>query len=93
MTASSQANTMRDIRQHLSEAVAHFEHVLPGQAPIKDFVHHNTLHGYQHLEFSQALKAAYETSGNYGYLSADQFREFHASGRVSSPGWSKRLHR
>ncbi|MEA1889587.1 MAG: DUF2309 domain-containing protein [Pseudomonadota bacterium] len=83
MTASSKANTIRDIRQHLSEAVAHFEHVLPGQAPIKDFVHHNTLHGYQHLEFSQALKAANETSGNYGYLSADQFREFHASGRIT----------
>jgi uncharacterized protein YbcC (UPF0753/DUF2309 family) len=57
--------------------------VLPGQAPIKDFVHHNTLHGYQHLEFSQALKAAYETSGNYGYLSAEQFRQFYASGRIT----------
>ena len=83
MTASSKANTIRDIRQHLIEAVAHFDHVLPGQAPIKDFVHHNTLHGYQHLEFSQALKVAYATSGNYGYLSADQFRQFYASGRIS----------
>jgi len=83
MTDSPQTNTLRDIRQHLCEAVAHFAHVLPGQAPIKDFVHHNTLHGYQHLEFSQALKVAYETSGNYGYLSADQFRQFYASGRIS----------
>ena len=83
MTDSSQINTLRDIRQHLCEAVAHFDHVLPGQAPIKDFVHHNTLHGYQYLEFSQALKAANETSGNYGYLSADQFREYYASGRIT----------
>ena len=83
MTDSSQQSTPRNIRQHLREAVKHFEHVLPGQAPIKDFVHHNTLHGYQHLEFSQALKSAYETSGNYGYLSSERFRALHASGRIS----------
>jgi uncharacterized protein YbcC (UPF0753/DUF2309 family) len=83
MTDTTTTAALRDIRQHLREAVVHFEHVLPGQAPIKDFVHHNTLHGYQHLEFSQALKAAFETSGNFGYLPSEQFREFYASGRIN----------
>jgi len=72
-----------DPRELIRAAIAHFEHVLPGQAPIKDFVHHNTLHGFQHLEFSAALKAAHAVTGNPGYLPPERFRELYRRGRIS----------
>ena len=72
-----------DIQQQIMDAIAHLEHVLPAQAPIKDFVHHNTLHGYQHLEFSQALNSAYELTGAYGFESEEKYREYFSSGRIT----------
>lgn len=76
-------STSVDLRQQLKEALEHFAHVLPGQAPIKDFVHHNTLHGFQHLSFFDALKAAHDITGAYGYLPAEKFREYFSQGRIT----------
>jgi len=77
------ADNKKDMRQQILDAVAHFDHVLPGQAPIKDFVHHNTLHGYQHLTFPEALKAAHELTGNYGYETEEKFREYFKRDRIN----------
>ena len=76
-------NKPTDMRAVLQEAVAHLEHVLPGQAPIKDFVHHNTLHGYQHLPFPEAINQACKTTGYSGYLPVEKFRQFLAAGRIN----------
>ena len=76
-------NTGIDIRQQIRDTLAHLEHVLPGQAPIKDFVHHNTLHGYQHMTFPDALKAAHELTGAYGYESAERYRGYYQQGRIT----------
>jgi uncharacterized protein YbcC (UPF0753/DUF2309 family) len=80
---SKAANSMNDIRAQILHLLEHFEHVLPAQAPIKDFVHHNTLHGYQHLSFPEALSQAKATTGAKGYLSNEQFRELFAQGRIT----------
>jgi len=77
-------NHSTDIRQQIKDSIAHLEHVLPGQAPIKDFVHHNTIHGYQHLPFQEAVAAAYKASGNSGYLPDEAFRKMHKEGRITT---------
>lgn len=80
--ASSQ-NNKADIRESLRAAIEHLEHVLPGQFPLEDFVHHNTLHGYQHMEFPDALAATHEKTGIYGYLPEDEFRKLFKLGRIT----------
>ena len=74
---------MDEMRKDILHLLEHLEHVLPAQAPIKDFVHHNTLHGYQHLSFPEALAQSKATTGAKGYLSDEQFREYFSQGRIT----------
>uniref|UniRef100_UPI00404839A1 YbcC family protein n=1 Tax=Algoriphagus sp. TaxID=1872435 RepID=UPI00404839A1 len=58
------------------------KHLLPAQAPLKDFVHHNTLHAFQHLPFFQGLKQASEQFGYKGFLSLAEYRKLYREGKI-----------
>lgn len=70
------------LADRLAALVHRLQHVLPAQAPIRDFVHHNTLHGFQHLPFHEALREARRTLGIRAYQHADFFRARFAEGRI-----------
>jgi uncharacterized protein YbcC (UPF0753/DUF2309 family) len=45
-------------RARLGRAVEHAAHLLPKQGPIGVFIHHNTLHAFEHLRFEDAVVEA-----------------------------------
>ena len=66
------------------EIVLHkLAHYLPAQSPLKDFVHHNTLHAYQALPFFDALHQANQSFGYHTFLSLSEFRKLHQDGKIS----------
>ncbi len=67
----------------LRRAIEHLAHLLPDQGPIDVFIHHNTLHAFQHLHFHEALAAASEQFGTEPYLSEKRYRELLAEGRIT----------
>ncbi len=69
--------------KNINAYIEHIKHYLPSQAALKDFIHHNTLHGFQHLPFHEAMKKASVDFGYATYLSLDEFRELHQAGRIA----------
>jgi hypothetical protein len=39
----------------LGNVIPNLKHFLPSQAPLKDFIHHNTLHAFQHLSLKMVV--------------------------------------
>jgi uncharacterized protein len=71
------------MRQRVSHAIEHALHYLPSQGPIAIFVHHNTLHAFEHLPFEQAVIEGLKTYQSQPYLSEEKYREEHALGRIT----------
>src|SRR6188768_1215987 len=59
------------------------KHFLPAQAPLKDFIHHNTLHAFQNLKFFEALRNASAIFGYKVSLKLAEYRELYHSKRIN----------
>lgn len=59
----------------ISRCLHALKHYLPAQAPLKDFIHHNTLHAFQNLKFDDALNRA---SKIFGYRTSMSLKKFRA---------------
>jgi uncharacterized protein YbcC (UPF0753/DUF2309 family) len=58
------------------------KHYLPEQTPLKDFIHHNSLHALQHLDFYDAIFTAADMFGIKPTLSLDEYRKLFEVGRI-----------
>jgi uncharacterized protein YbcC (UPF0753/DUF2309 family) len=59
------------------EVIHELKHYLPAQAPLKDFIHHNTLHAFQHLKFHTAIQYASELFGYNVSLPLTEYRSLY----------------
>lgn len=71
-------------RARIEASVRRLGHLLPAQAPLREFVHHNTLHAFQHLPFAEALGEVSRLAGVRPWLGEDRCRELFQQGRVSA---------
>ncbi len=55
---------------------------LPHQAPLKDFIHHNTLQSFQNQPFHEALKKASQVFGYQTYLSFSDYLKLYQDNQI-----------
>lgn len=84
MSAPRPSNERRSEREALAAALERARHLLPAQAPIRSFVHHNTLHAFEDLPFDEAVVLAAERFGAEPYELESAFAAHLASGRIDT---------
>lgn len=50
--------------------------------PMRSFIHHNPLHGFEHLPFDEAVSKGQQLFGAKGYLSRAQYQSYLAQGLI-----------
>ncbi|MBL7871061.1 MAG: DUF2309 domain-containing protein [Cyclobacteriaceae bacterium] len=75
----------------VGEVIHNLKHFLPAQAPLKDFIHHNTLHAFQDLYFFDGLRKASEIFGYKVSLTLNEYRDRFAKGEIRNDILEKRI--
>lgn len=67
----------------LMHVVHEVAELLPAQGPIDVFIHHNTLHAFEHLSFEDAVEQASQVYGAQSFLPEQRYLEEYQSGRIT----------
>ena len=67
----------------LQQAIERIAHWLPTQGPLKDFIHHNTLHAVQDYPFHEGVAVAAKIYGARSYLPLDYYQKLYQQGRIT----------
>lgn len=73
---------MSDTGFNEQRVLQELKHYLPSQTPLKDFIHHNTLHAFQHMKFYDAIFKASQIFGYQVTLQLSEFRQLYQDGRI-----------
>src|ERR687897_692701 len=65
-----------------SHVLHELKHNLPSQQALKDFIHHNSLHAFQHMRFYDAIFKASKIFGFQTHLQLPEYRELYKTGRI-----------
>jgi uncharacterized protein YbcC (UPF0753/DUF2309 family) len=74
--SESQQIELRSLVNLSCEPISHFW-------PMKSFIHHNPLHGLEHLTFEKAINEGQRFLRGRGYLSNSENRKYFEEGRIS----------
>ncbi|MBP6214653.1 MAG: DUF2309 domain-containing protein [Chitinophagaceae bacterium] len=58
------------------------KHYLPSQQALRDFIHHNSLHAFQHMKFYDAIFTASKIFGFQVHLQLPEYRDMYKTGRI-----------
>lgn len=67
---------------NLDDIIHNIKHYLPAQAPLKDFIHHNTLHAFQNKNFFEGLSEAATIFGYKVSLSLNEYRDLYERKKI-----------
>ena len=82
--SESQRIELRSLVNLSCEPISHFW-------PMKTFIHHNPLHGLEHLTFEKAIKEGQRFLKGRGYLSNSENRKYFQQGRISEDSINEAL--
>ena len=86
MSMGEPASTLQHQIDEAAEPVAQFW-------PMTGFVHHNPIHGLEHLPFDEAIREAKHLFGAEGYLPNEVYRGFYRDGRIRERSVERALRR
>ena len=80
--AKSAAEVNQNLEFDLDASIENIARWLPTQSPIKDFIHHNTLHTVQNRPFHEGVALAGKIFGARSYLPLEDYQRMYRRGRI-----------